>query len=289
VIYPRVAVLGGTGFLGTAVTVELRRRGLAYVTVSRRPGPEATHRRADIQDAAALREALRGAEVVINLVAASPLLPPGVQGRYYRYHLGGIRRLLSVCREIGVSSLIHVGALGVSKDSPAPYARTKALTEELVDAAPISSVVFSPSILFGTGSELIAVLRRAASFPLVPVPRIAAAFQPVYVEDMARLIVDAGVSALSSSGMETGHWEVAGPDTLTGTEFAELYLEHRGVRRIHIPESAVSAALKGAAALKLPGFPVGLPTMLSMPNTLTGRFPAIRTQRRYEEWVAGTG
>ncbi len=278
-----VAVLGGTGFLGRAVALELRRRGLAYATVSRRPGPEATHRRADIQDAAALSRALSGAEVVINLVAASPLLPKGRWGRYYRFHVEGARALLSACRDLGVSALIHLGALGVSKESPAPYARTKALAEELVDDAAIPSAVFSPSILFGAGSELIAVLRRAAAFPFVPVPRISASFQPVYVGDMARLIVDAAASALGSSGMETGHWEVAGPDTLSGTEFAELYLRHRGVRCIRIPESAVFAAIGAAAALHLPGFPVGLPTMLAMPNTLTGRFPAIRTQRRYEE------
>ncbi len=227
--------------------------------------------------------------MVINLVAASPLLPSGVQGRYYRYHLRGIRTLLSVRREIGVSSLVHVGALGVTKDSPSPYARTKALAEELADDAAISSVVFSPSILFGAGSELIGVLRWAAAFPVVPVPRIAALFQPVYVGDMAGLIVDSAQAALGPSGMETGHWEVAGPDTLTGFEFADLYLQHRGARRIYIPESAVSVVLKVARAFHLPGFPVALPTMLAMPNTLTGRFPAVRTRRRYEEWVAAAG
>jgi uncharacterized protein YbjT (DUF2867 family) len=280
---PAVAVLGGTGFLGTAVCGELLRRELPYATVSRRPLPEDTHRRADIQDAGALREALRGAEVVVNLVAASPLLPKGRWGRYYRFHVQGVRRLLAICEDIGVSSLIHVGALGVSRDSHAPYAQTKALAEDLVDDAPIDSAVFSPSILFGTGSELVAVLRRVAVLPVAPVPRISALFQPVYVGDMAGLIADAAAAALGPSGMETGHWEVAGPDTLSGTEFAERYLRHRGVRCIHIPESAVSLAIRGAAALHLPGFPVGLPTMLEMPNTLTGRFPAIRTRRRYEE------
>lgn len=282
---PSVAVLGGTGFLGAAVSRELQGREIPYATVSRRRRPEVTHRRGDIQDAGSLREALRGADVVVNLVAASPLLPAGAQGCYYRFNLRGVRRLLSVCRDLGVSSLIHVGALGVSKDSPAVYARTKALAEELVDDAPIDSVVFSPSILFGAGSELIAVLRRAAAFPVVPVPRISASFQPLHVGDLARLIVDAAATALGPSRMETGHWEVAGPDTLSGTAFADLYLRHRGVRRIYIPESAVSVVLRTAAALHLPGFPVGLPTMLGMPNTLTGRFPAIRTRRRYVEWV----
>lgn len=280
-----VALLGGTGFLGSAVAAELSRRQIRYVTVSRRESSEPNHRRADIRDAAGLSHALIGAEVVVNLVAASPLLPRGLQGRYYGCHVEGVRRLLSACRDLGISSLIHVGALGVTKDSPAPYAWTKAFAEEMVDGSPIHSVVFSPSILFGEGSELVGVLRRAAALPLVPVPRISAAFQPVHSGDMARLIADAVTSALDGPPRESSHWEVAGPDTFTGTEFAAMYLRRHGTRCIYVPETAVSVGMRAAVTLHLPGFPVGLPTMLAMPNTLTGHFPAIRTVRRYEDWV----
>jgi NADH dehydrogenase len=202
--------------------------------------------------------------------------------------------LLRACREIGVSRLVHLGALGVQSDSKAPYARTKAIAEQEVDEAQLPSTVYSPSILFGRASELIRVLRRASFLPLVPVPRVETLFQPVFVGDMADLIADTisppsssdrpGPEALSPAGSSV-HYEVAGPETLSGTRFADMYLQARGCRRVYLPGSAVDLGIRTAAALHLPGFPEQLPEMLSMKNVLTGAYPGIRLSRRYSAWL----
>ena len=289
-----VALLGGRGFLGSATQKELRRREVPFWTVSRSPGPAEAHRRGDIEDPLSLRRALSGADIIVNFVASSPLLPPGAHGRYYRQHLRGVRNLLNVCRELGVSRLVHIGALGVRTTSNAPYAWTKAIAEAEVDDSAVPSTVYSPSILFGKDSELIRTLHRASILPVVPVPRVATLFQPIFVGDLGSLIADTVSPNRRSPGTSPDtlapaggsvHYEVAGPDTYSGTQFADLYLRTRGCVRVYVPQSAVEYGIRAAAGLHIPGFPVQLPEMLSMENVLTGAFPGIRTVRSYADWL----
>ncbi|MVO85766.1 NAD-dependent epimerase/dehydratase family protein [Streptomyces sp. p1417] len=72
---PRVAVLGASGFLGSAVAATLARRRLRLRLVARRPsavpaGPvaEVEVRAADLTDAASLAAAVDGADAIVHLV-----------------------------------------------------------------------------------------------------------------------------------------------------------------------------------------------------------------------------
>ena len=70
-----ILVAGGTGFVGSAVVRELRRRGSVVAVlgrdgekIRRQFGDDVEARVADVRDADRLKEAMSGAEVVINAV-----------------------------------------------------------------------------------------------------------------------------------------------------------------------------------------------------------------------------
>src|SRR5437588_8895757 len=62
----RVVVTGGTGFIGRAITRELRRRGHDTLTASRNG-----ELRVDVGDPSSLAEAFAGADAVVNAVQFS--------------------------------------------------------------------------------------------------------------------------------------------------------------------------------------------------------------------------
>jgi NADH dehydrogenase len=278
-------VIGGTGFVGRHVVTALENHEVPIVTISRHAGRRGGHRRADIADFEELSQALEGVRRVVNLVAASPLLPHGVQARYDHTHVRGVRALLAACRRRGVERLIHVGAMGVREDSTAGYARTKAWGERAVASSPVPSMVLSPSILFGWGSELIGTLDLGARLPVVPLPVIPTLFSPIFVGDFAKLIAEVAISSDAEFSARPSRLQVAGPDDLSGTTFAGRFFAARGCRTVPIPALAVEVAIRVAEAAKLPGFPADLHAMLSLENAPTGDAPLLRTSTSYLDWL----
>lgn len=280
-----VLVLGGTGFVGSAVQRALAARDIGCSTLSRSPHARPNHIQADITDRRRLAAAAAGADVVVNLVAASPLLPAGNTHVHYHRHLRGVNAILSVLGALPGTRLIHVGALGVEESSRAGYAWTKARAERLVRESGVPALVLSPAILFGDGSELVDTLDLLARLPIAPLPRIPSVFQPLAVTDLAEVIAMAaeGFDRVARPG--TRQLEVAGPDVMSGTEFAGLFLSSRSTPVIELPRGFIGAAITMASALRVPGFPVDLPRMLAMQNAATGRFPLYVTQQRYESWL----
>lgn len=279
-----VAIFGGTGFVGTAVRRELCSRSLQFTTASRSPRRRDNHVQVDVADRAAVKALVRQVDVVVNLVAASPLLPAGNNARYIHCHLRGAASVLEAVREYG-SRLIHVGAMGVSESSCAGYAWTKARAERLVRESSADALVLSPGILFGDGSELISMLASLARLPVAPVPRIENRFQPLFVDDLAALIADAIERVESVAPHGCRQVEVGGPDVMSGTAFAERYCRAGGTPTLFVPATAVTVAIRAASWLRLPFFPVDLPRMLAMENSATGRHPLVKATTRYDDWL----
>ena len=63
----RAVITGAAGFIGSALTEELRRRGYDVAGIDRTPGPGITQ--ADLAEPGPWRELLAGADVVIHAAA----------------------------------------------------------------------------------------------------------------------------------------------------------------------------------------------------------------------------
>ncbi|MFP4549215.1 MAG: NAD(P)H-binding protein [Spirochaetales bacterium] len=286
-----VAVFGATGFVGSSLVKKLVDRGHRVRMISRTSptgglSAGVTHRTADIGNANQVSEAVGDADVAVNLVAASPLLPASNRSVYLRRHLRGVSNLLAAVGTHRVG-LVHVGALGVTEESPAYYAWTKARAERLVRESSVDAVVVSPSILFGTKSELIVALGAMTRLPIVPIPRIETLFQPMWIEDLTTLLADLVEDRRRyCEGSTCRQLEVGGPAVMSGTEFARSFVVARGKPFVEVPSGAVAAAISLGRTLRLPAFPFDLPVMLEMENSATGRFPFVQTGHTYADWLS---
>lgn len=102
--------------------------------------------------------------------------------------------LIRAAGKAGVSRIVHLSITNASQESPLPYFKAKAIVEQAVIESGLSYAIVRPTVIFGREDILINniawLLRR---FPVFVVPsKSDCLIQPVYVEDVARLAVDAG-------------------------------------------------------------------------------------------------
>ncbi|MEM7490864.1 MAG: NAD-dependent epimerase/dehydratase family protein [Pseudomonadota bacterium] len=171
-------VTGADGFVGRHLVRALTGRGVAVRALDLAfgaPLPDgATPVRADILDAAALRPAMAGVDVVYHLAAISDLwVPPSDPGRHHRVNVGGTRAVLAAAIEAGPRRIVHCSSnvvliAGPRTDHPVDegrpppretlfgaYAKSKADAEDAVAAARdrIETVIVRPGTPIGPGDH----------------------------------------------------------------------------------------------------------------------------------------
>ena len=151
-----VTIFGGSGFVGRHLVRALCQRGYRIRVAVRRP-ELAFHLQplgrvgqihavqANLRYPASIQAAVRGADVVVNLVGI--LFERGKQ-RFEAVQADGPGLVAEAAVQVG-ARMVHVSTLGADPDSPAAYARTKALGEQGVWAAAPAATMFRPSVVFG--------------------------------------------------------------------------------------------------------------------------------------------
>lgn len=255
-------LIGGTGFIGSAIAARLAERGERMVVPTRRrergkplfllPGCDVIE--ADVHDDAQIARLLQGADAVINLVG----ILHGNRGTPYgsdwaRAHVELPRRIAAACRAAGVPRLLHMSALGADSGGPSMYQRSKGDGEKQVQQSGLQWTMFRPSVVFGPGDRflnLFAALLRFA--PVVPLAGAGCRFQPVHVDDVAQAFVAARFD-LATAGKV---FELAGPKVYTLRELVQGVGHAIGHPRpvIGLPDGV--ARLQAAVMGLLPGEPL---------------------------------
>jgi uncharacterized protein YbjT (DUF2867 family) len=143
------------------------------------------------------------------------------------------RKLVRAAVEAGVQRIVHISITNPSPDSHLPYFWGKAANEQTVKESGLSYAILRPTVLFGNEDILInniAWLLRW--FPFFAVPGDGSyRLQPVFVDDLAKLAVDAGYA------QENILWDAVGPDIFTFEEMVRLIGQTLGLNRglLHVP------------------------------------------------------
>ncbi len=238
------AVIGAFGYTGKYITERLVAAGEAVVNLTGhldRPnlfGEQVSVAPLDFARPEVLARSLEGAEVLYNTY-------------WVRFARGAVtfdtavensRNLLRAAEDAGVRRIVHISITNASPDSRLPYFRGKGLVEEAVKASGMSHAIIRPTVVFGPEDILVNniawFLRRFPVFPVFGSGRYAV--QPVFVEDLAEIAVDA---AQASGDVEM---DAVGPETLTFNEMLSLIGDSIGSRTLftHLPP-ALAYGLSG--------------------------------------------
>lgn len=265
-----ILVVGGTGFIGEHLCRELHDRGHDVTALSRSPeggtlpdGVETAM--GDVTAYESIESVFEDRDVVVNLVALSPLFRPrGGNEMHYAIHRGGTENVVEAAETHGVRRIVQMSALGADPDGETAYIRSKGQAEAIVRESDLEWVIFRPSVVFGDGGEFIPYTKQLAPPYVTPLPGGGKTrFQPIWVGDLVSMMAEAA----ESSGPEDPHegqvYEIGGPEVLTLAEIAKLAhaADGRPVGVVSIPMGLAGIGLKsldlvpGSVLDAVPGVP----------------------------------
>ncbi len=258
----RVAVLGGSGFIGRYVVKRLAERG-DVVAVGGRHAAAAKFLKLKgdvgqvglvnvaIDDDRLLSAFIAGSDAVINLVG---ILYESGRQRFDTVHHVAPARLARLARQAGIARFIHVSALGADPRSSSAYARSKAVGEEAVRDGFPTATILRPSVVFGPEDQF---FNRLAAMAMVsPVmPLIGGGetrFQPVYVGDVAAAVV----RCIDDPDTAGRTYELGGPRVYTLRALTELLLEEIRRKRLLVDLPFGLATMQARVLSLLPNPPL---------------------------------
>lgn len=253
-----VTIFGGAGFVGTQIVQLLAKNGHRIRVATRRPnlaGPvkmfgsvgQVQPIQANIRNAASVALAVRGADVVINLVGVGH--SRGVQ-TFKAVHTEGARNVAEAAKAAGVSTLVHMSALGVDMAAGvSEYASSKLDGEVAVLEAFPNAIIMRPSILFGQGDGFFNLMGTLARmFPVLPLIGGATRFQPAYVGDVAEAFAAAAEGKVKAGKI----YELGGPQVETYKDIMARVQREAGRARPMLPVPAGIAKLLALPFAVLP-------------------------------------
>lgn len=253
-----IAVTGGTGFVGQALSKALLAKGYAVTIVSRRaplhPLPGARYAQADFADPASLGRALAGADAVVHLAAA---LFCRSREAFMRANAGGTANLAAAANAVpSLKKFIYISSLAAGGPSPDGAPRTEALPDAPVSAYGLSKlegekaarafangplVILRPPIIYGkkdSGFSKIAQWVRKGV--MVNAGSAGGRFSFVYIDDLVAAII----AALETPSFDGGCFYVCEERSYAWREFITMLAQGMGVKMplmLSLPPAAVYA------------------------------------------------
>ena len=289
--FQTVLVLGGSGFIGSAVVARLASLGYNVIVPTRRLShakhlqmlPTVELVQTKLKVAADVAHLMPRVNAVINLIgilhgragkkAATDLNnDPRYQADADPYgpdfgamHVQLPKELAQQLVEHGASGskrFLQMSAYGThlpKQKLPSMYLRSKAAGERAVLATlGLHSTVFRPSVVFGAGDKFLNLFAKMQKLPIViPLARAGTQFQPVFVDDVAQAIVN----SLENPATFGKTYDLLGPETFTLSQIVQLAGRLSGSSRLVIPLPDLLGKLQASLLEMLPG-----PTIMSVDN-----------------------
>ena len=230
----KIAVTGGTGFVGGHLAVTLAHLGHEVVVIARgfdrRPwvaevlGTKGVGLvAAGLADEGTMAEAFAGCDAVAHCAGINREL-----GRqtYAAVHVDGTRNVVHAAERAGVRRIAFLSFLRARPNCGSAYHETKWAAEEIVRASKLEATVLKPGMIFGRGDHLLDHLTRAlCTFPMF-VSMGRRRIRPVAVGD----VVDILAAALIEGRLARKTTPVTGPTEVAFDEAVRLVGEVIGKR-----------------------------------------------------------
>ncbi len=212
----RLAITGATGFVGARLLDAALAGGHTVRALARRPQPPrdgVTWIDGALDRPASLAMLVEGADALIHV--AGVINAPDEAG-FEAGNVIGTGAVLAAAEQAGTARFVHVSSLAAREPKLSLYGASKARSEALVAASPLSNAIVRPPAVYGPGDrEMLEMFKMAARGQIFMPP--AGRLSLIHVDDLASLLL------LLATSTETGIIEPddGQPNGWTHREFGE--------------------------------------------------------------------
>lgn len=274
----RIAVIGGSGFIGSRLCGRLAMRGHAVINVDiqpPKPGIPGEHVSCDVRDRPLLRASLSQCTGVVLLAAEHADNVRPVE-KYHDVNANGASVVASVCAELGIAQIVFTSSVALYGLNPDyadeghplepfnPYGRSKLEAERVLMKWQLEQpsrclCVVRPVVVFGPGNRgnVYNLLRQIQASVFAMVGDGENRKSMAYVENVADFLVH-----LLGKGSGLHLFNYADKPDLSMRELIGIVRAHQGKASAPVPRVpyalglAVGYALDAVAAVSGRSFPV---------------------------------
>ncbi len=252
----RVVTIMGAGFIGRYIIKHLDKKGFRSIVLSRRPFSKnyiLTQARTGYVDVlkfsqSEIKRSIEKSDYVINLIG---ILSPA--SNFFKIHSELPDLISKFCAESkNVKKFIHISAIGANKNSKSIYQRSKFSGEERVLKNFNSSVIIRPSLVLGAEDLFSNLWGKLSILPILPVVGSKFRFQPIFVNDLAKAIVN----AIEINENEGKIIEIGGNKVISFGDMVKLILRIIGKKKLIIDTPLSLGKIAGSILQLLPGRPL---------------------------------
>jgi len=190
----RVAITGGTGFIGGQLAQRLVVEGHEVVLLGRsnRASEIGASSRmqfvaGDLSDPAALAEAFAGCDAVAHCAGINREI-----GRqtYRKVHIEATRKVVEAAQQAGVRKILLMSFLRARPDCGSPYHESKWAAEEIVRASGLDYTIIRAGMVYGRGDHMLDHMSHALyTFPLFAMVGLKEkGIRPLAIEDLVVIL-----------------------------------------------------------------------------------------------------
>ena len=235
----RIAITGGTGFVGRHLARALTNDGHEVVIVARgkdrrdldaRNLSGAGFMAISVADEYALGVAFSACDAVAHCAGINREIGGAT---FQRVHVEGTRNVVKAAEQAGVKKIVLLSFLRARPGCESAYHESKWEAEETVRASSLDYTVLKSGMIYGKGDHMLDHLTR--SFHTIPLMATVGLrgkpVRPVAVEDVVRILK----SALTERTLSRKTVAVVGPDEMSLSEVAGRVARVAGRRVIVFP------------------------------------------------------
>jgi nucleoside-diphosphate-sugar epimerase len=185
----RLAVTGGTGFVGHRLIHLALERGHEIQALTRRPQesrPGIDWIEGSLEERDALERLVAESDAVIHV--AGVINAPNAAG-FEKGNVDGTLAMLAAATAAGTRRFVHVSSLAAREPKLSQYGSSKARAEELVEGSGLDWVIVRPPGVYGPGDrETLDLFKMAKAGLILLPPRGRVSF--IHVDDLANLLLN---------------------------------------------------------------------------------------------------
>jgi uncharacterized protein YbjT (DUF2867 family) len=211
----KIAVTGGTGFVGSHLARGLAEEGheVTLLARGRRSAPAPTRVKfaaAGLSEPARLREALAGIDVIAHCAGINREIG---QQSYQRVHVEGTRNVVQAARAAGVRKIVFMSFLRARPGCGSAYHESKYEAEQIIRASGLDYTIIKSGMVYGYGDHMLDHLSH--SFYTLPLLATVGfrkkAVRPLAVEDLVTVLR----AALVEHRLQNQTVALTGPEELS--------------------------------------------------------------------------